>query len=66
MEPLDEQAIEELAAILTSRGVDYHTGLNISLAVRRVTRKMIDWLEENPTATVAEMTQKAWELNKIR
>ena len=66
MEKLDEKAIRELSAILAERGVDYHTGRNISLMVRRVTRKMIDWLEKNPEATVAEMTRKALELNKIR
>ena len=66
METLDEQAIRELREIMDSRGVDFHTGLNISLAVRRVTRKMVDWLEANPEATVAEMTRKAWELNKLR
>jgi hypothetical protein len=66
MQQLDTQAIKELRAIMDSRGVDYHTGLNISLAVRRVTRKMVDWLKENPEATVPEMTKKAWELNKIR
>ena len=66
METLDVQAIRELREIMDSRGVDYHTGLNISLAVRRVTRRMVDWLEANPEVTVAEMTRKAWELNKIR
>ena len=44
----------------------YHTGRNISLRVRRVTRKMVDWLEENPQASEAEMCAKSRELNRIR
>ena len=66
MEELDIQAIKELRKIMDSRGVDFHTGRNISLMVRRVTRKMIEWLENNPDASVAEMSAKALEMNKIR
>ena len=66
MENLDVNAIRELSSMLAGRGVDYHTGRIISLMVRRVTRMMIDWLEENPNASVAEMVEKATQLNKIR
>ena len=66
MEKIDAEAVKKLRTIMDSRGVDYHTGRNISLAVRRVTRQMITWLEEHPDATPAEMSRKALELNKIR
>lgn len=64
MEKIDGDAIKKLATILHSRGVDYDTGLNISLRVQFSTQRMIDWLEENPDASVEEMCQKSRELHK--
>lgn len=66
MELLDGNAIKELSLLLASRGVEYHTAKNISLVARRVTRKMIAWLEAHPDATPAEMSRKAMELNRER
>lgn len=56
--------IVEMGRILRERGVPYQSGLNITLTVSRDPYKMIDWLNENPEATEAEMAMKALELNK--
>ena len=64
MKKLAPEAIAELAQILSSRGIDYDTARNISLRVRRTTREMIAWLEENPDASAEEMCIKSRELNK--
>lgn len=64
MENLDQAAIMELAAILKERGVSYHSGLNITLTVRRNPTAMINWLKENPQATKEEVARKALELGK--
>lgn len=66
MRTIDVAAVAKLREIMDRRGVDYHTGRNISLMVRRVTETMVAWLEENPEASVEEMVAKAMELNKIR
>ena len=66
MEKIDVVAVKKLRTIMDSRGVDYHTGRIISLMVRRVTPKMIDWLEKTPEATVKDMIAKAQKLNQIR
>ena len=65
-EVLDGKAIRELRSIMDSRGVDYHSGRNISMLVRRDTQKMVEWLKANPKADVAEMSRKALEINKAR
>jgi hypothetical protein len=64
MEKLDVAAVKKLRTIMDSRGVDYHTGHNISLRVVGKTQEMVDWLEKNPEASVAEMCQKSRELHR--
>lgn len=58
--------IKELGRILRERGVPYQSGLLITLTVSDDPYKMVNWLNENPEATEAEMEMKALELNKAR
>ena len=66
MEKIDAEAVKKLRTIMDSRGVDYHTGRNISLRVIDKTQEMVDWLEENPEASLAEIIAKSRNLHKLR
>lgn len=61
-----KKRIEHLARLMKAHGVDRDTALNVSLRVRKeeAREQMILWLEQNPTATPDEISQKSRDVAK--
>ena len=57
----------KLSSLLKKRGVDEHSAVVVSMRTRRLGdgEKMLAWLEENKNATVAEICEKAREIDRI-
>ena len=64
MRELDRTAIREIAALMRERKVPNPEGEMISLLALPNTRQMIEWMEENPEATIREMWEKAKEIGE--
>ena len=58
--------IRELAHMLRLAGVDKETGITLSLMVRRPggAEQLMDWMEMNPTASEADICDKAREIHE--
>lgn len=61
---LNPQAIRALRKIMDERGVPPRTGEIISLTALPNTQAMVDWLKENPQASIAEMRARALEVGE--
>lgn len=63
---IDRPAIREMAAILKERGVPYQTSRIWTEHTCLHTRKMVDWLKENPEAGMKEIVVKVKELGRLQ
>ena len=62
----NEEIIKRLAYALKDAGVDKDTGVNISLRLRKPGKaeQLLEWMEQNKTATPEEICQKSREIAK--